>query len=44
VLQLPRCALRVTQPRQPGFKFNAAMGFAGVGRGGWVLLRCSGPN
>lgn len=27
VLQFPDCALRVTQPRQPCFKFNAAMGF-----------------
>jgi len=27
VLRLPRCVLRVTQPREPCFKFNAAMGF-----------------
>jgi MOSC domain-containing protein YiiM len=27
VLQFSRCALRVTQPREPCFKFNAAMGF-----------------
>lgn len=27
VLQFPHCALRVTQPREPCFKFNAAMGF-----------------
>lgn len=27
VLQFPDCALRVTQPRKPCFKFNAAMGF-----------------
>ncbi|MEY4099297.1 MAG: hypothetical protein RL300_468 [Pseudomonadota bacterium] len=28
VLQFANCALRVTQPRQPCYKFNAAMGFA----------------
>jgi MOSC domain-containing protein YiiM len=27
VLQFPDCTLRVTQPREPCFKFNAAMGF-----------------
>jgi MOSC domain-containing protein YiiM len=27
-LQLPGCRLAVTEPRQPCFKFNAAMGFA----------------
>ena len=27
VLQFARCALRVTQPREPCYKFNAAMGF-----------------
>jgi MOSC domain-containing protein YiiM len=27
VLQFPDCMLRVTQPREPCFKFNAAMGF-----------------
>ena len=27
VLRFARCALRVTQPREPCFKFNAAMGF-----------------
>jgi MOSC domain-containing protein YiiM len=27
VLQFPRCTLRVTLPREPCFKFNAAMGF-----------------
>ena len=27
VLQFPHAALRVTQPREPCFKFNAAMGF-----------------
>lgn len=28
VLRFPRCVLRVTQPRQPCYKFNAVMGFA----------------
>jgi MOSC domain-containing protein YiiM len=28
VLRFPRCALAVSEPRQPCFKFNAAMGFA----------------
>lgn len=28
VLQFANCALRVTDPREPCFKFNAAMGFA----------------
>lgn len=28
VLQFPGCALRVTVPREPCYKFNAAMGFA----------------
>jgi MOSC domain-containing protein YiiM len=27
VLQFAHCALRVTQPREPCYKFNAAMGF-----------------
>jgi MOSC domain-containing protein YiiM len=27
VFQFANCALRVTQPREPCFKFNAAMGF-----------------
>lgn len=27
VLKFPNCALRVTQPREPCYKFNAAMGF-----------------
>lgn len=26
-LEFPRCTLRVTEPREPCFKFNAAMGF-----------------
>lgn len=28
VLRFPRCALAVSEPRSPCFKFNAAMGFA----------------
>lgn len=28
VLRFANCALRVTQPREPCYKFNAAMGFA----------------
>ncbi|MCX7224483.1 MAG: MOSC domain-containing protein [Burkholderiales bacterium] len=32
LLQFPHCALRVTQPREPCGKFNAAMGFAGASR------------
>jgi MOSC domain-containing protein YiiM len=28
LLQFANCALRVTQPRQPCYKFNAAMGFS----------------
>lgn len=28
VLQFAHCALRVTQPREPCYKFNAAMGFS----------------
>ena len=28
VLQFPDCVLRVTEPRKPCFKFNAAMGFS----------------
>ncbi len=27
VLEFPNCTLRVTEPREPCFKFNAAMGF-----------------
>ena len=30
VLQFANCALRVTQPREPCYKFNAAMGFSGA--------------
>jgi MOSC domain-containing protein YiiM len=32
VLQFPRCALRVTAPREPCFKFNAVMGFAAAAK------------
>jgi MOSC domain-containing protein YiiM len=32
VLRFPHCALRVTQPRQPCFKFNAVMGYNGAAR------------
>jgi MOSC domain-containing protein YiiM len=32
LLQFPHCVLRVTQPREPCGKFNAAMGFAGASR------------
>ena len=31
-LHFPDCVLRVTQPREPCFKFNAVMGFAQAGR------------
>lgn len=30
VLKFPDCALRVTQPREPCYKFNAAMGWPGA--------------
>ncbi len=43
-LHFPDCSLRVTEPRQPCFKFNAVMGYAGAtrdmvqsGRCGWYL-------
>jgi MOSC domain-containing protein YiiM len=32
VLQFPDCALRVTDPREPCSKFNAAMGFSGASK------------
>ena len=32
LLQFPHCVLRVTQPREPCGKFNAAMSFAGASR------------
>ncbi|WP_295951522.1 MOSC domain-containing protein [Rhodoferax sp.] len=31
-LHFPDCSLRVTEPRQPCFKFNAVMGYAGAAR------------
>lgn len=32
LLRFAHCALRVTQPREPCYKFNAAMGFNGAAR------------
>lgn len=32
VLQFPDCALRITEPRQPCYKFNAVMGWDGAGK------------
>lgn len=32
VLRFRQCELRVTQPREPCYKFNAAMGFSGAAR------------
>ena len=32
MLQFAHCALRVTQPREPCYKFNAAMGFANAAK------------
>jgi MOSC domain-containing protein YiiM len=32
VLKFPHCELRVTDPREPCFKFNAAMGFNGAAK------------
>ena len=32
VLQFAHCALRVTQPREPCYKFNAAMGFSAAAK------------
>ena len=32
VLKFQHCELRVTQPREPCYKFNAAMGFSGAAR------------
>ena len=32
ILQFAHCALRVTQPREPCYKFNAAMGFASAAK------------
>ena len=31
-LHFPACSLRITEPRQPCFKFNAVMGYAGAAR------------
>lgn len=41
VMRFPHCALRVTQPREPCYKFNAAMGFAGAARA-MALAGCCG--
>lgn len=41
VLRFPHCALRVTQPREPCYKLNAAMGFAGAARA-MALAGCCG--
>jgi len=32
VLRFAHCELRVTQPREPCYKFNAVMGFSGAAR------------
>lgn len=32
VLQFSQCALRVTQPREPCYKFNAVMGYSGAAK------------
>ncbi len=32
VLKFAKCTLRVTQPREPCYKFNAAMGFSGAAK------------
>lgn len=32
LLRFPRCVLRVTQPREPCYKFNAVMGFSQASR------------
>ena len=32
LLRFERCTLRVTQPREPCFKFNAAMGYSGAAK------------
>jgi MOSC domain-containing protein YiiM len=39
-LVLPGCTLQVTEPRQPCFKFNAAMGFAQAARLMWQSGYC----
>ncbi|WPC65601.1 MOSC domain-containing protein [Rhodoferax ferrireducens] len=32
VLRFPHCELRVTQPREPCYRFNAVMGFSGAAK------------
>jgi MOSC domain-containing protein YiiM len=39
-LVLPHCVLQVTEPRQPCFKFNAAMGFEHAARLMWQSGYC----
>jgi MOSC domain-containing protein YiiM len=39
-LHFPDCSLRVTEPRQPCFKFNAVMGYAGAARDMVTLGGC----
>jgi MOSC domain-containing protein YiiM len=41
LLVFAHCTLRVTQPREPCYKFNAAMGFAGAARA-MALAGCCG--
>lgn len=41
MLVFANCTLRVTQPREPCYKFNAAMGFAGASRA-MALAGCCG--
>jgi MOSC domain-containing protein YiiM len=41
LLVFEHCTLRVTQPREPCYKFNAAMGFAGAARA-MALAGCCG--
>jgi MOSC domain-containing protein YiiM len=40
VLRFSDCALRVVQPREPCFKFNAAMGFSGAVKAMALSGRC----
>ncbi|MFZ4479752.1 MAG: MOSC domain-containing protein [Rhodoferax sp.] len=40
LLRFAHCVLRVTEPRQPCYKFNAAMGFSGASKTMAVQGRC----
>jgi MOSC domain-containing protein YiiM len=40
VLHFPKCALRVVQPREPCFKFNAAMGYSTAVKDMAISGRC----